>query len=151
MRSSLYSLIMKISHILLICLMLFSGCKSYFIQNFIGNPTTDLDRYTNHSEIKTDKYEPTILFQKVRSYLYKNEADVYKKTETILYVRNLGKIFKHTLNTTTIKLDFSQKDGTIILTSKNLELVEYLKDTLIQKLQEQDVKNEEKNLPISNS
>ncbi|MCP4482713.1 MAG: hypothetical protein GY817_08200 [bacterium] len=131
---------MKIYKLSIISLILFTGCNSYVIQNFIGTPTTHLDTYNKYYQTKTKIFDPDYL-KKVRSYLYKNEADIYKQTETSLYVRNLQNIFQHALRTTSVKLDFSQKNGTINIISKNLELAEYLKDTLVQNITEQSIIN----------
>jgi len=58
------------------------GCNTYVIQDIIGNPTKHLDNNKKKFVISLD-YKPEYVYNKLKAYFYKNQADIYKTKKRI--------------------------------------------------------------------
>lgn len=133
--------------LIFLALITFAGCNTYVVQDIIGKPTKHLDNY-NKSFVVLVEYKQEFAYNKLRSYFYANQADVYKTIKNSkIYVRNLSKIFKN-VNLTTdlcinVSIDEKTKMTAIKIVSLNYELAEYFYDTVKDTLQEEDRKDKE--------
>jgi len=127
-----------------------TGCNTYFVQDFIGNPTKHLDNH-NKNFIVLVEYKPDYVYNKLKTYFYANQADIYKTYKTQkdakIYVRNLAKVFKNLNMTTDLYFNISQDEKTngavIKIVSLNYELAEYFYDTVKDILMEAERKDKE--------